>query len=489
MSSGALKVEPLITRRVALENYREIYDHMDDAGLASLLVYRETGSSESSGASSRVGVADGARVPSAQLSAIGDQGVLDATSNQSSVEKQSAAGSAKPAPDNRSLITDNSSHPSLATTIRVSSREIGSRALAVIGAGNFTKMTAMPALAAVKAPVKFVVSSGGVTGTSLAKKYHVPFSSTDYQAVLGDPDVRGVIITTRHNLHAGQVIAGLNAGKHVLVEKPLCLTINELAEIGAVISYQLSGSNRGNRSPLTDSRAEGATDNRQLITDNPSAGSPNNQELLTNNQASLTVGYNRRFSPHIEKMKALLGSDAGPISVIATMNAGAIPLNHWVHDPEVGGGRILGEACHFVDLAIHLTGSLIVEVSATLLEGSTDSASILLRHVNGSTSVVNYFAQGHRELSKERVEVHSQGRSLLLDNFRELRGYGFKSFSKLKTRQDKGHAKQFALFAERVKTGGPALIPWAEIDNGMRAVFAVLRAVTERRVVGVGEMK
>jgi predicted dehydrogenase len=108
--------------------------------------------------------------------------------------------------------------------------------------------------------------------------------------------------------------------------------------------------------------------------------------------------------------------------------------------------------------------------------------------VNGSASVVNYFAHGHRELSKERIEVHSLGRSLLLDNFRELRGHGFKSFTKLKTRQDKGHARQFASFAQRVKEDGPPLIPWEEILNGTRAVLAVGRAIAQRRVVSVSEM-
>ena len=204
--------------------------------------------------------------------------------------------------------------------------------------------------------------------------------------------------------------------------------------------------------------------------------------------AWVSVGFNRRFSRHAQQMRSLLESSSAPVSIVATMNAGAIPPNHWVHDTEIGGGRLLGEACHFIDLVIFLTGSLVVAVSASEIGGASDCASILLRHVNGSTSVVNYLANGNRDLSKERVEVHSDGRSLLLDNFRELRGLGFRSFSSLKTKQDKGHGRQYALFAERVKNGGLALIPWLEIANSARATLAVPLAISQKRWVSVSEI-
>jgi predicted dehydrogenase len=320
--------------------------------------------------------------------------------------------------------------------------------MAVIGAGNFTKMTALPALVAIKAPLKAIVSNGGVTGTALARKYHVPYSSTDLPALLADPEIRGVIITTRHNLHAKQTIAAVKSGKCVLVEKPLCLNLAELRDIEAAVGTNVAGTGR----------------------------------------PWVTVGFNRRFSPHMVKMKALLGAASAPVAIVSTMNAGAVPLNHWVHDPEVGGGRLVGEACHFVDLAIYITGSPIVEISAAAMAGAADSASILLRHDNGSTSVVNYLSNGSSALSKERLEVHSEGRSLLLDNFRELRGFGFRSFSTFKTKQDKGHMRQFGLFAERVKTNGPALIPWAEITNGTRATLAIPIALAERRWVRIDEL-
>lgn len=413
LASGSLKVERLITRRVPLANFAEIYDRMEQGGLASLLVHgREPAApfASDSGAAPR----DGAPVPPFG-----------------------------PSPG--------------AATVRVGAREFGAQepALAVVGAGNFTKMTVLPALAAVAAPVKMIVSAGGLSGTTLARKYGVPYSSTDYSAALRDETVRGVVIATRHNVHAQQVISALAAGKHVLVEKPLCLTLAELRAIEALVPV-------------------------------PSAGG--RDETLAQGRPSLTVGYNRRFSPHVIKMKSLLGDSPGPLSLVATMNAGAIPPGHWVHDPEVGGGRLVGEACHFVDLAIFLAGSLVEAVSASLLEGTADCASILLRHRNGSTSVVNYLANGNRELSKERIEIHSQGRSLLLDNFRELRGFGFRSFARLKTKQDKGHARQFGLFVEQVRGARPPLIPWPEISNSTRATLAISRAIAEKRWVALAEM-
>jgi predicted dehydrogenase/threonine dehydrogenase-like Zn-dependent dehydrogenase len=380
MVSGALRVDTLITRQVPIEGFAEIYENLDDAGLASLLVYPDSAAPEA-------------------------------------VELKLT--------DSRFAASDG--------------------ALAVIGAGNFTKMTALPALHAASARVKTIISAGGVTGTALARKYGVAHSGTDFSAVLADSDIRGVIITTRHQLHAAQTVAALAAGKHVLVEKPLCLLLEELEQIEATISRV------GKSGPAP----------------------------------TLTVGFNRRFSPHIAKMKELLGENSGAISLVATMNAGFVPPGHWVHDPEVGGGRLIGEACHFVDLAIHLAGSPVVAVSATAVGEASDSASILLRHANGSTAVINYFAHGHRDVPKERLEVHSQGRSLLLDNFCELRGHGFRSFSKSKTAQDKGHARQFALFAERVRSGGAALIAWSELANSTRATLAIPRAIVERRWIEI----
>jgi predicted dehydrogenase len=169
------------------------------------------------------------------------------------------------------------------------------------------------------------------------------------------------------------------------------------------------------------------------------------------------------------------------MNVIATMNAGHIPRNVWVHDLKVGGGRIIGEACHFIDLITFFTGSKVIAVCMNAMgthpDDSTDNASILLKYEDGSTGVINYFSNGSRAYSKERIEVHAQERTVIIDNFRKTIGYGFKSFSKLKTRLDKGHKNQFTELIKHVKTGGDPLIPFDEIVNTTKASFAAIESL------------
>jgi predicted dehydrogenase len=195
------------------------------------------------------------------------------------------------------------------------------------------------------------------------------------------------------------------------------------------------------------------------------------------------VGFNRRFAPLAKRMKSLLG--LGMVNIVATMNAGEIPANSWVHDTAVGGGRIVGEACHFIDLCSYMTGSKVISVCMNAMGTAplenTDNASILLRYENGSNAVINYFANGNNAYAKERIEAHSQGRSIILDNWRTLTGFGFTDFSRKSGRQDKGHAEQFRLLIDRVKTGGPALIPYEDIINTTRAAFAAITSLREGR--------
>jgi predicted dehydrogenase/threonine dehydrogenase-like Zn-dependent dehydrogenase len=325
--------------------------------------------------------------------------------------------------------------------------------LGIVGAGNFTKMTMLPVLKNV--PIKYIASANGLSGTALAQKHGIALSTTDYQEILKDSDVDLVIITTRHNQHARMTIEALKAGKHVFVEKPLAIYEEELEEIINIKNNNVS----------------------------------NVENVVRDLQStkSVTVGFNRRFSPHALKMKALLGD--APMNVVATMNAGAIPAISWVHDRAVGGGRILGEACHFIDLITYLTGSRVVSVCMNAMgqnpTETTDSASILLKYENGSTGVINYFANGSKSYSKERVEVYSQERTLVLDNFRSLEGYGFKGFSKMNIGQDKGHKTQFQELIKRVQTGGAPLIPFDELINTSRATFAALRSLKENRWISI----
>jgi predicted dehydrogenase/threonine dehydrogenase-like Zn-dependent dehydrogenase len=307
--------------------------------------------------------------------------------------------------------------------------------MGVIGAGNYTKMAMMPALKAAKANVKYLASAGGVNSTTLAQKHQVAKSTTDYREMLQDEEVDLVLVTTRHNMHASITVEALEAGKDVFVEKPLALKPEELETIEA--AYEQS------------------------------------------NQ-TVTVGFNRRFSPHIQKMKSLLDPSA-PKNIIATMNAGFIPPDVWVHDMEVGGGRIIGEACHHMDLAVFLSGSKIKAVCMNAMgqhpAENTDNAAILLRMENGDQAVINYFANGHKAYSKERVEVYSQEKTLIMDNFRTLKGYGYKGFSSMKTKMDKGHYPQFKLLTERAQSGGEALIPFDEIVNVTKASFAAIESL------------
>lgn len=388
--NGSLDVESLITERVKLKDYLEIYGDMNAGkSIASIIEY-----------------------PVEVTSKVTNNGEFKRTISLPSFSYKGGKGT-----------------------------------MAVIGAGNFTQATLMPALKNSDVQVKYIMSSGGLSSTTLAKKYGVPNSSTDIDAVLGDQEVEGVLITTQHNMHASMTIRALKSGKQVFVEKPLALNSEELDEIITTVEE-------------------------------------------TKN--TVTVGFNRRFSAHAIKMKSFLGEKPGAMNIIATMNAGHIPSEVWVHDLDIGGGRIVGEACHFVDLITYLTGSKIIEVSMFSMgpdpKENTDNASIHLKYENGSLGVINYFANGNKSYSKERVEVYYQGKNLILDNFRRLDGFGYgKGFTSkiLKTKQDKGHNKQFELLTARWKEGGEPLIPFDDIVNTTKATFAALESLQQGKPIKI----
>lgn len=204
------------------------------------------------------------------------------------------------------------------------------------------------------------------------------------------------------------------------------------------------------------------------------------------------VGFNRRFSPHTARIRELLQSRSEPLAMTMTVNAGYVPPDHWVHDPVRGGGRIIGEACHFIDLMVYLTGSLVRTVSAVTMGRGTvtpdDKMSIVLGFEDGSVGTVNYFANGPKVYPKETLEVFSQGRVVRLENFRRTVGFGFRGFRRFTTwRQDKGHGAEFAAFVRRVSAGGQPLIPLAELVNVTMASFAAVTAAREGRLVRLEE--
>jgi predicted dehydrogenase len=307
--------------------------------------------------------------------------------------------------------------------------------LGIIGSGNFTKATVLPILSKLKANINYLSSSSGLSGTLLAKKFDVQYSTTNNDDILNDSEVDAIIITTRHDTHARLCIAALQAGKHVFVEKPLALSHKEIDEIIEV--YNQSGK-------------------------------------------TLTVGFNRRFSPFVQDVKQKLGALNLPINVIATVNAGEISVNHWTQDMNIGGGRIIGEVCHFIDLISFLSGSLVESVVMNSMgknpTENTDNATILLKYQNGSTGGINYFSNGNRGYSKERIEVHSQGKTMVIDNFRKSEYYGLKS-SGISRSQDKGHHEQFKLFLERLKKGEEAIIPFEEIINTSRVSICAIESL------------
>ncbi|RED18265.1 bi-domain-containing oxidoreductase [Pontivivens insulae] len=294
-------------------------------------------------------------------------------------------------------------------------------AIAMIGAGNHTARTLGPAFKKAGAQLHTIVSQAGISGTTVARQLGFANSSTDFEAVLTDPDVNIVVISTRHDLHADQVCAALGAGKHVFIEKPLALTHDEL------------------------DRIEAAT-----------AAAPHLQVM---------VGFNRRFAPQVEKMKSLIRAKGAPIAVSMNINAGAIPADHWTQDRKIGGGRIIGEACHFLDLARDMMGSRIADAQIMAMDTPTrDSVAISLRGEDGSLSTIQYLANGPQSLPKERFEVFCGGQALYLDNFRHLRGYNWKGFSRMRQwRQDKGHAACAHAFIEAVRKGDPTPIPASEM--------------------------
>ncbi|MEY4588864.1 MAG: hypothetical protein RL497_940, partial [Pseudomonadota bacterium] len=269
-------------------------------------------------------------------------------------------------------------------------------------------------------------SGAGVSGLHAARKFGFDETTTDTNSLFSDNTSNAVVITTQHDSHSRFVLQALAAGKHVFVEKPLCLTLAELSEIESAYS---------------------------------------NYNVQSTSAPILMVGFNRRFAPQIQKMKQLLSSVIGPKSLIMTVNAGAIPADHWTQDIESGGGRIIGEACHFIDLLRFLAGSPIASWSrVTMCAPTDDTVTINLKFVDGSIGTVHYFANGTKAFPKERIEVFVGGRVLQLDNFRRLTGFGWPDFKKMNLwRQDKGQKVCAQVFVDAVATGGAAPIPMDEI--------------------------
>lgn len=309
-----------------------------------------------------------------------------------------------------------------------------------IGAGNYASRVLIPAFRKSVAHLHTIVTAGGTSGAIQARKAGFTNAATDSAAIFGCGEINAVVVATRHDTHARFVIESIEAGKNVFVEKPLALTEAEVDSVQAAYD-----------------KAAGP------------GGAP----------VRLMVGFNRRFAPHVKRMKALLDTVKEPKSFIMTMNAGVIPPDHWTQDVVVGGGRIIGEACHYVDLMRFLAGSEIVSITARRMGNAPgvavteDKAALTLGFADGSFGTINYLANGAKDFPKERIEVFCAGRVLCLDNFRRLQGYGWSGFSKMGGWvQDKGQDDCVAAFLGAIAKGEACPIPASEVFEVARATIA-----------------
>jgi predicted dehydrogenase/threonine dehydrogenase-like Zn-dependent dehydrogenase len=312
-----------------------------------------------------------------------------------------------------------------------------------IGAGNYASRTLIPAFKEAGAILDTLVTSGGISGVHHGNKNQFSTASTETSDLWNNDRINTVSIVTRHDAHAQQVIEALKSGKNVFVEKPLALTLNELDVIDKAY-----------------------------------------HEANKSNTVRLMVGFNRRYAPHIVKIKELLNSHRSPKSIIMTVNAGAISGEHWVQSSLIGGGRIVGEGCHFIDLMRHLIGHKINGFTATMLgnvpgiEVREDKASITLSFEDGSFGTIHYLANGGSVFPKERVEVFCDDAVLQMDNYRVLTGYGWSGFKKMKLfKQDKGQKACAKAFIESIVNGKESPISYEEVMESSRVSIEVANSL------------
>jgi predicted dehydrogenase len=359
------------------------------------------------------------------------------------------------APDAYELITRKSGEPFLGVLLTYAQAEAstanrkieagtptsqpvrGEPGLGVLGAGNYANAMFLPAVQKVGGVVKTgIVSASGLSAQHAMQHYGFKYASTSEQDILADPQISLVAILTRHQHHARQVLAALKAGKHVFCEKPLAITSDELDEIETY--------------------------------------------LQTPGLPLLTVGFNRRFAPMARRMKDFLQGTGEPLVAAYRINAGYLPPNHWTQDLRQGGGRIIGEGCHFIDFLTFLVGQPPVSVQAQALPDSgrykQDNVVITLGFGDGSLGTISYLSNGNKSLPKEKLEVFCAGRVAVLDDFRQLELIKGDKRQVVRNRfgQDKGHQACWNTFLEAVRLGGPPPIAYQELIAVMRATFTAV---------------
>jgi predicted dehydrogenase/threonine dehydrogenase-like Zn-dependent dehydrogenase len=312
--------------------------------------------------------------------------------------------------------------------------------LGILGAGNFASAVMLPALKKNRQiDLIGIASASGLSAQNAANKFGMQYATSNVDEIIANPEVNTVAILTRHNLHSQQILSALQAKKHVFVEKPLAINHDQLGTI--------------------------------------------KKQLATDKNFLLTVGFNRRFAPLSKKMQKFVSQRVEPLVAHYRINAGYIPLTHWVHDPNVGGGRIIGEGCHFIDFLTFLVGDVPVSVTAQALPDGgryrEDNVQITLVYPDGSLGTVSYFANGDKALAKERVEVLAGGSVAILDDFRslELIRAGKRKIIRSRLRQDKGFRAEWDSFSQAILGGGPPPIPYDHLFAVTNAAFAAVEAL------------
>jgi len=328
--------------------------------------------------------------------------------------------------------------------VQPSKRE-GLVTLGVLGAGLFANATLLPAIRKIPAiQLAGIASAGGLHAQHSARKFGFSYAASSDDEILNDPNINTVAILTRHDMHAALVLKALQAGKHVFVEKPLAITPESLEEIVQALSSA-------------------------------------NSLLLT--------GFNRRFAPLAVELSKFLADRREPLHMHYRVNAGCIPLNHWVHDPAQGGGRIIGEGCHFVDFLAFLAGAAPLSVSASALPDNgkyhQDNISMTFTFPDGSLGVVDYLSNGHKSFPKERLEVFCGGRVAVLDDFRSLELVHAGQRRVVKKAQDKGWYGEWVAFSKAIREGGEPPIPYEQLVGVTKATFAVMESLRAGKTINI----
>jgi predicted dehydrogenase/threonine dehydrogenase-like Zn-dependent dehydrogenase len=322
--------------------------------------------------------------------------------------------------------------------------EIGN--LGVLGAGNFANAVLLPAIKQA-GDISFVgiASAGGLHAQVAGKKFGFQYAASTDEEIINDPNINTVAILTRHDTHADLVVKALKAGKNVFVEKPLAITSGQLS----VISNQLRKENGG----------------------------------------ILTVGFNRRFAPLVQSLSSFISPRNEPLHVHYRVNAGYIPLNHWIQDEIIGGGRIIGEGCHFIDLITFLVGAAPVSVTAHALPDNgkyrEDNVSMTFTFSDGSIGVVDYLANGDKSFPKERVEVFCGGKIAVLDDFRSLEMVDNGRRKTVRKAQDKGWTDEWKAFAKSIREGGAPPIPYEQLIGVTKSTFAAVESIRSGKIISI----